>query len=139
VAVTVGQGTPFVVLDEMDRIVEVGTSAQSQFGPLVGTVLWESFPGAAPLFKPYYDKARATREPVEFVQFYDGNVARVWAVPGEDGLLQLHWEAVARLDTLTLGSLVETLEESLELLDEQEADLHRSRVRGALRVIEGGT
>src|SRR4026208_325696 len=67
VAVTVGQGTPFVVLDDMDRIVEVGTSAQSQFGPLVGTVIWESFPGSEPLFKPYYDKARQMREPVEFV------------------------------------------------------------------------
>jgi len=139
VAVTVGQGTPFVVLDDMDRIVEVGTGAQSQFGPLVGTVIWESFPGSEPLFKPYYDKARQMREPVEFVQFYDGNVARIRAVPGEDGLLELHWEALARLDTLTLGSLAETLEESLELLDEQEAGMHRSRVRGALRVIEGGT
>ena len=138
-AVTVGQGTPFVVLDEGDRIVEVGTSAQSQFGPLVGTVIWQSFPGSEPLFKPYYDKARQTREPVEFVQFYDGNVARIRAVPNEDGLLELHWQALARLDTLTLGSLVETLEESLELLDEQEAGMHRSRVRGALRVIEGGT
>ena len=138
-AVTVGQGTPFVVLDEGDRIVGVGTDAQSQFGPLVGTVIWQSFPGSEPLFKPYYDKARQTREPVEFVQFYDGNVARIRAVPNEDGLLELHWQALARLDTLTLGSLVETLEESLELLDEQEADMHRARVRGALRVIEGGT
>ena len=137
-AVTVGQGTPFVVLDEGDRIVGVGTDAQSQFGPLVGTVIWQSFPGSEPLFKPYYDKARQTREPVEFVQFYDGNVARIRAVP-KDGLLELHWQALARLDTLTLGSLVETLEESLELLDEQEAGMHRSRVRGALRVIEGGT
>jgi hypothetical protein len=139
VAVTVEQGAPFVVLDEVDRIVEVGTSAQSQFGPLVGTVMWESFPGSEPLFKPYYDKARRTREPVEFVQFYDGNVARIRAVLNEDGLLELHWEALARLDTLTLGSLVETLEESLEILDEQEAGMHRSRVRGAMRVIEGGT
>jgi hypothetical protein len=139
VAVTVEQGTPFVVLDEGDRIVGVGTSAQSQFGPLVGSVLWDSFPGSEPLFKPYYDAARRGREPVEFVQFYDGNVARVRAVPTEDGLLELYWQPLARLDTLTLGSLAETLEESLELLDEQEADRHRASVRSALRLIEGGT
>lgn len=138
-AVTVVQGTPFVVLDEGDRIVGVGPSAQSQFGPLVGSVIWEPFPGSEPLFKPYYDTARRTREPVDFVQFYDGNVARVRAVPRENGLLDLHWEPLARLDTLTLGSLVETLEESLELLDQQEADRQRASVRSALRVIEGGT
>ena len=126
------------MLDEGDRIVEVGTSAQSQFGPLVGTVIWESFPGSEPLFKPYYDKARQTRAPVEFVQFYDGNVARVRAVPNEDGLLELHWEALARLDTLTLGSLAETLEESLELLEAQGWDGQRATVSRALHVIEGG-
>jgi len=112
VAVTVKQGTPFVVLDERDRIVGVGPGAESQFGPLVGSVIWESFPGSESLFKPYYDKARL--------------------------ILELYWEPLARLDTLTLGSLVETLEESLELLDEHEAGRHRESVRRALRVIEGG-
>ena len=138
VAVTVKQGTPFVVLDERDRIVGVGPGAESQFGPLVGSVIWESFPGSESLFRPYYDKARRIHEAVEFVQFYDGNVARVRATPNEDGLLELYWEPLARLDTLTLGSLVETLEESLELLDEHEAGRHRESVRSALRVIEGG-
>ena len=138
-AVAVEHETPFVLLDEGDRIVGVGPSAESQFGPLVGSVLWESFPGSEPLFKPHYDTARRRREPVEFVQFYDGNVARVRAVPRENGLLELHWQPLARLDTLTLGSLAETLEESLELLDKQEADLRRASIRSALRVIEGGT
>jgi len=138
VAVTVKQGTPFVVLDERDRIVGVGPGAESQFGPLVGSVIWESFPGSESLFKPYYDKARRIHEAVELVQSYDGNVARVRATPNEDGLLELYWEPLARLDTLTLGSLVETLEESLELLDEHEAGRHRESVRSALRVIEGG-
>ena len=48
-AVTV-QKTPFVVLDEGDRIVGVGPDAESQFGPLVGSLIWDCFPGiGAPL------------------------------------------------------------------------------------------
>jgi hypothetical protein len=138
VAVTVQQHSLSVVLDEGDRIVGVGLHAESQFGPLVGSRLWECFPGSEPLFKPYYDAARRSGEPVEFVQFYDGNVAGVRAVPGDDGRLELHWKHLARLDTLTLESLADTLEESLELLDAQGWDDERETVRRALRVIEGG-
>jgi hypothetical protein len=138
VAVTVKRQTPAVVLDERDRIVGVGSAAESQFGPLLGARMWDCFPGSEPLFKPYYDKARRTQAEVEFVQFYDGNVARVRAVPADGGLLELHWEHLARLDTRTLGSLVETLGESLELLDSETSTATRSAVRQALRVIEGG-
>ena len=137
-AVTVERQTPFVVLDEGDTIVGVGSAAASQFGPLVGSVMWDCFPGSEPLFKPYYDTARRTGETVEFVQFYDGTVARIRAVPRDGGLLELSWELLAQLDTLTLGSLVETLGESLELLDDATAEFQRDAVRRALRVIEGG-
>jgi hypothetical protein len=137
VAVTVTQ-TPFVVLDEGDMIVGVGPDAASQFGPLVGSRLWESFPGSEPLFKPYYDRARRSGEAVEFVQFYSGHVARIRAVPCGDGRLELYWNQLAHLDTLTLGSLVESLEESLALLDDATSEIHRGDVRRALRVIEGG-
>jgi hypothetical protein len=133
VAVTVRQEPSFVVLDEGDRIVGVGPHAESQFGPLVGASLWDCFPGSEPLFKPYYDSARRSGEPVEFVQFYDGNVARIRAVPAGEGCLELQWEQLARLDTLTLDSLSETLDEALELLDEADPGTRR-----ALRVIEGG-
>ena len=138
VAVTVEQETPFVVLDEGDRIVGVGSRAESQFGPLVGSRIWECFPGSEPLFKPYYDAARRSGEPLEFVQFYDGNVARVRAVPRDDGTLALHWEHLSRLDTLTLASLADTLEESLELLDDQGSESQRDTARRALRLIQGG-
>jgi hypothetical protein len=138
VAVTVEQETPFVVLDEGDRIVAVGPKAEGQFGPLVGARMWECFPGSEPLFKPYYDEARRSGEPLTFVQFYDGNVARIRAVPVPEGRLELHWEHLARLDTLTLASLAETLEESLELLDALGASDERETMRRALRVIEGG-
>lgn len=136
-AVTVTQA-PFVVLDEGDRIVGVGPAAESQFGPLVGSVMWDCFPGSEPLFKPYYDAARRSGEPVEFVQFYNGNVARIRAVPRQGDRLNLSWELLTRLDTLTLGGLVQTLEESLEHLDEEHAHLDRDDLRKTLRVIDGG-
>ena len=136
-AVTVLQ-TPFVVLDEGDRIVGVGPDAESQFGPLVGSLMWDCFPGSEPLFKPYYDAARRSGDEVEFVQFYDGNVARVRAVPCENGRLELFWELLTRLDTLTLDGLGQTLDESLELLDEEHAGADRIVRLQRLRVIEGG-
>jgi hypothetical protein len=138
VAVTVEQQTPFVVLDEGDRIVGVGPGAESQFGPLVGSVMWDCFPGSEPLFKPYYDTARRSREQVEFVQFYDGNVARIRAVPCGNDRLELYWEQLARLDTLTIGGLVETIQESIELLDEESTCLRRSEMRKTFRLVEGG-
>ena len=137
-AVTVEEQAPFVALDAGDTIVGVGPRAVSHFGPLVGSLLWDCFPGSQPLCKPYYDEARRTREPVEFVQFYDGYITRIRAVPRAEGRLELYWENISHLDTLTLASLTETLEKSLELLDESRADLDRDEVRKALRVIEGG-
>ena len=137
-AVTVEEQAAFVTLDTGDTIVGVGSGAESQFGPLLGSLLWDSFPGSEPLFKPYYDEARRTGKPVEFVQFYDGNVARIRAVPRADDRLELYWERISRLDTLTLAGLAQTLDESLERLDERSADAYRDEVRKALRVIEGG-
>jgi len=138
VAVTVLK-SPFVVLDEMDRIVGVGPGAESQFGPLVGSLIWDCFPGSEPLFKPYYDAARRSGAPLEFVQFYDGNVARIHAAPQSNGQLDLHWERLTHLDTMTLDGLVQTLDESLEVLDEEHVSARRSALRQNLRLIEGGT
>ncbi|HEU5010094.1 MAG TPA: hypothetical protein VFT33_05295 [Gaiellaceae bacterium] len=96
-------------------------------------------PRAEPLFKPYDDAARRSGKPVEFVQFYDGNVARVRAAPVADGRLELEWEQLARLDTLTLDSLSETLDDALELLGGEAPDRRRPAVgRALLHVIEGG-
>jgi hypothetical protein len=139
VAVTVRQEPLFVVLDEADRIVGVGPHAESQFGPLLGTCMWDCFPGSEPLFKPYYDSARRSGEPVEFVQFYDGNVARVRAVPAGEGRLALEWEQLARLDTRTLDSLSETLNDALERLSGDASARRRQTIgRAALHFIEGG-
>ena len=132
-AVTVEQA-PFVVLDEGDRIVGVGPHAESQFGPLLGSVMWDCFPGSEPLFRPYYDQARESGEAVEFVQFYDGNVARIRASPRAGGELELRWEQLARVDATTLERLVQTLSASLELLDDE---ARRNELRASLRVITG--
>jgi hypothetical protein len=137
VAVTV-KHAPFVTLDTADRIVGVGPHVESQFGPLVGAVVWECFPGSEPLFKPYYDRARRTGEPVDFVQFYDGNVAHLIATPHDDGRLDLAWEQLARLDTTTLKTLAASLVASLEHLDAERDSGLRHDLRKTLRVIEGG-
>lgn len=136
-AVTV-KHAPFVTLDPADRIVEVGPHAESQFGPLVGSVMWDCFPGSKPLFKPYYDLARQTGDAVEFVQFYDGNVARVRATPCSGGRLELAWQALARIDATTLEDLADSLGASVELLDGEERGVDREELRKALRVVEGG-
>ena len=138
-AVTVEEHAPFVVLDTGDTIVEVGPGAENQFRPLLGSVLWDCFPGSRPVFKPYYDEARRTREPVEFVQFHNGNVARVRATPRTADRLELYWEVISRLDTMTLDSLAQTLDEAIAALDERSATADRDELRQAFRVIEGGS
>jgi hypothetical protein len=137
VAVTVEQA-PFVTLDTGDRIVGVGPHVESQFGPLVGSVMWDCFPGSEPLFKPYYDRARTTGETVDFVQFYDGYVARIRATPRKGGELELAWEQLARIDTTTLATLADSLAASLEMLDGEQRDVHRDELRNTLRLIKGG-
>lgn len=135
-AVTVQQA-PFIVLNENYVIVEVGPAAEAQFGPLVGRAVWDGFPGSEPLFKPHYERARRTGKPVEFVQFYEGVVARIRAVP-RGNRLELYWERLLHLDTLTLDGLRSSIAEAVELLDDREADMLRRELRGRLRVIAGG-
>ena len=128
---------PDLVLDEEYRIVEVGPPAEAAFGPLRGQGLWDAFPDSRPLFEPYYERARRSGEPVEFVQFYDGWVGRVRAVPEASRLL-LFWDDLRRLDTLTLSRLHTSLEETLAAIEEQEVSIRRDTARDRLRVVEGG-
>ncbi len=135
-AVAVEQA-PYAVLDEDYRIVEVGSAAKAAFAPLLGRDLWECFPGSEPLFRPYYDKARRTGKPVEFVQFYDGLVARIRAVP-VGRRLELSWDRIMPLDTLTLDRLRASLADAIALLGDGHAELRNHAGHGSLRVIEGG-
>ena len=128
---------PYLVLDEDYRIVEVGPAAAGQFGPLVGLDLWACFPDSEPLYRPHYDKARRTGEPVEFVQFYKGTVARIRAVPA-GCRIELFWEHIMRLDTLTLDRLATSLSDAIARLTHREAELGDSGPCGTLRVIAGG-
>jgi hypothetical protein len=135
VAVAV-QALPHIVLDEHYVIVEVGPAAEAAFRPLEGRNLWECFPDSEPLFRPYYEQARRTGAPVEFVQFYAGAVGWVRATP-EGNRLALTWERLARLDTLTFSGLQTTLSEALELLEVHEAEARRSSLRLVGAVTDG--
>lgn len=135
-AVTVMQ-EPSVVLDEDYTIVEVGPSAEGGFGPLAGRNLWECFPGSESLFRPYYDKARRTGEAEEFVQFYNGFVARIRAEP-RGSLLALFWEQLHVIDALTLDTLETSIARTIELVDGEHADALQQETRGSLRLIRGG-
>lgn len=124
-----------MILDENDFIEEIGPDAEAGYGPLRGQNLWDAYPGAEPLFQPYYEKARRTGEPVEFVQFYNGFITRIRAVPQEERLL-LFWEVLYRLDTLTLEGLWASLRGAMAIIEECEDRVGRARVRSLLRVVE---
>ena len=135
-AVTV-TNEPTIVLDEHYRIVEVGPSAEGGFGPLAGQVLWECFPGSEPLFRPYYDRARESGEPEEFIQFYDGSVLHLRAEPRGERLA-VHWVVLHAIDALTVGELEKSIARTIELVDAQQAAVFRRDTRAALRLIAGG-
>jgi hypothetical protein len=128
---------PHLVLDEEYRIVEVGPPAEAGFGPLRGRRLWETFPGSKQLFEPYYEKARQSGETVEFLQFYDGQVGHVRAVP-RGRHLHLYWEHVHRLNTLTMEGLRQSLAEMIAALEERQGAIDRRRARASLRLVHGG-
>lgn len=125
-----------MVLDEDDRIVDVGRIAEGSFAPLQGLSLWDAYPGAEPFFRPYYEKARRTGEPVEFVQFFEGYFTEIRAVP-EGNFLLLYWDVLCRLDTLTLERVWASLHEAMAIIEKCEDRVGRDRVRNLLRVVEG--
>jgi len=137
VAVAVEQA-PLIVVDEEFRIVDVGPGAEARFGPLLGRILWECFTGSEHLFRPYYERAWRTGRPEEFVQFYNGFVTRVRAARRGD-LLALWWHRLHVIDVLTLDDLGASIERTLELLDDEEAEILRQGARASLRLLSGGS
>jgi hypothetical protein len=133
VAVTV-LAEPTLVLDRRYTVVEVGDSARAEFGRFEGRSLWECLPGSAALFRPYCENAWRLREPVEFVQFYEGQVGRIRATAEGDRLV-LHWEVLARLDTLTLERLRSSFVEALSALDRAETSARRDHAHRLLQVV----
>lgn len=135
-AVAVGP-LPFVILDEGNRIVEVGPAARAGFESLLGANVLDAFPGSQPVFGPYYEKARRTGQPVEFGQFYEGRALRVRAVPGPRGLT-VTWATIGILDVLTLDGLRASLESILDALSDVDHELSREELRRSLTVLKGG-
>ena len=126
---------PTLVLDRRYTVVGMGESARAELGGLEGRNLWECFPGAEPLFRGYYESAWRSREPLEFVQFYDGRVGRVRATARGDRLV-LSWEILAQLDTLTLEGLRSSIVEAISALDRAESSARRVHARRSLRLVE---
>jgi hypothetical protein len=137
VGVTGRADAPYLVLDAEDRIVEVGGSAEAVYSSLLDHSLWERYADASPLFRPHYARARRIGEPVEFVQFYRGQLAWVRVVPSGDRVT-LSWEVLHVLDTLTFDGLRRSMADALSLLQEWDGRIRRRRTRESLRLIEGG-
>jgi hypothetical protein len=135
VAVAVA-GTPYVVLDEDNRVVDVSPAARARFGPLLGKNVLDCFPDSRPLFHPQYERARRTGEVVEFAQYYDGYVVNLKVVP--DGhRLTVYWETLCTLDVLTLDGLRASLQNAVQALAVTEETRRHDTVRRSLRVVGG--
>ena len=130
--------TPQLVLDADYRIVDLGPAVEAEFGDLRGRSLWEAEPDARPLFEPHFDSAWRSGEPVEFVEFYDGELARVEAVV-RDGLLEISWSALHSIDVLTLDGLWASLQEAVAILERHETGaVAAAPDRRHLYAVEGG-
>lgn len=135
-AVAVEQ-VPHVVLDEDNRIVEVGPAAEAGFGHLRGQNVLDSFPDSRPLFLPYYEHARRTGTAVEFDQYYDGYVLHLTVVPA-GRRLTVFWDTLCMLDVLTLDGLRASLQSVLAKLRASEDAARRESVRRSLSVVGDG-
>ncbi len=135
-AVTV-EDSPSVVLDESDRIVECNSAARPWFAHHLGKCVFSCFPGSSALFRPYFDKARATGQVVEFAQYFDGYVTRVRATPC-NATLRVTWETLAILDTATADRLLASLDHAIGRLDDEIRELERDRAKRSLRIVTGG-
>jgi hypothetical protein len=136
VAVTVQRALRLVV-DEEYRIVDVSAAAHPVLGHLLGQNVWEHFPRARSLFLPHYEEARGTGESVEFVQFYDGKLLRVSAIPRDRGLA-VSWMVLRMVDVSTIETLRQSLRDIVADLAEEERNVSEARTRRQLRIVEGG-
>jgi PAS fold len=136
VAVAV-ERAPELVLDADYRIVDLGPAVEAEFGDLRGRSLWDAEPDARPLFEPHFESAWRSGEPVEFVEFYDGELARVNAVVRQ-GLLEVSWSALHSIDVVTLDGLWASLQEALAILERHEGLAARVPNRPHLYAVDGG-
>ena len=138
-AVAVGESPDlsYVVLDEDDRVVEVGPHAPASFMSLLGQNVHDGFPETEALYGPHYERARRSGATVEFAQYSDGHVILVKAVPEERRRVIVSWKLIGFIDVMTLEGLQASLAAALDALVQTEALVRRNRVRGFLRVVAG--
>jgi len=138
-AVAVGDSPepPYVILDEDDRVLEVGPRAPAIFESLRGRRVHEGFPETEALYGPHYERARRTGDAVEFAQYSNGHVTLIKAVPVERRRLIVSWELIGFVDVMTLEALQASLAAALGVLTEKEEAVRRERVRSSLSVIAG--
>ena len=126
--------TYYFVLDDEDRVVQVGPSPTMERSPFLGQVLWSRLPGAEPLLRHRFDEARRTGRALEFVTFYAGRIKRIRVVPAADGLA-VHVERLTELDVRTLGTLERSLREIEAELADRESERLDSRAPASPRAL----
>jgi hypothetical protein len=98
------------VIDETDRIVQVGDEMPGGMEPFLGHPLWEYLPHGQPVFGPLFEKARGSTSEVETIVFYAGGTVGIRVVPSGKSLVVYATRRI-ELDVRTLGTLSASLRE----------------------------
>jgi hypothetical protein len=96
------------VIDDTDRIVQVGDEMPGGMEPFLGHPLWEYLPHAQPVFSPLFEEARATGDEVESIVYYAGGTVGIRIVPSGRSLVVYATRRI-ELDVRTLGTLSASL------------------------------
>ena len=96
------------VIDETDRIVQVGDEMPGGMEPFLGHPLWEYLPHGQPVFSPLFEEARASASEVETIVYYAGGTVGIRIVPSGKSLVVYATRRV-ELDVRTLGTLSASL------------------------------
>jgi hypothetical protein len=96
------------VIDETDRIVQVGDEMPGGMEPFLGHPLWEYLPHGHAVFGPLFEEARATADEVESIVYYAGGTVGVRVVPSGRSLVVYATRRI-ELDVRTLGTLSASL------------------------------
>jgi hypothetical protein len=96
------------VIDDTDRIVQVGDEMPGGMEPFLGHPLWEYLPHGQAVFGPLFEEARAGASEVETIVYYAGGTVGVRIVPSGKSLVVYATRRI-ELDVRTLGTLSASL------------------------------
>jgi hypothetical protein len=96
------------VIDESDRIVQVGDEMPGGMEPFLGHQLWEYLPHGQAVFGPLFEEARTSGSEVETIVYYAGGTVGVRIVPSGKSLVVYATRRI-ELDVRTLGTLSASL------------------------------